>query len=279
MRERHDTRGHNDPLCPRNARCGEAGSALVYILIAIALLAALTMAFMNSSSNTTSSQNSYRAVSEIKSQVDFIRAAVDECVLRASFGNGQVAGDININNTSSGTDPGANKLYPIDPGSLYFTSATVGPTIGTRWVRDIRCPSDPGDNVNHAPIFGGATGRFMPQPPPLFGDWQWYNGPDGVFFWTETTNTDPYLDTVLQKLNDEYAVCEADTIDASGSAENLDQDGTLQCPSGSRCFRVWLKADMLNGSGDVEDGDTDPEAANFPTPDADETGASCDIVP
>ncbi len=257
-------------------RNGEQGSALVYILIAIALLAALTIAFMNPSTNQTSSQNAYRAVSEIQSQVDFIRAAVQECVLRASFGNGQVAGDVGITNTAAGDDPGANKLYPIRPNSPYLTA----PVAANRNVENLRCPSDPGDDPDHAPIFGGASGRFMPQPPALFSAWQWYNGADGVFFWTETSNTDPYLDTVLEKLNSEYAVCEADVIDASGGAEFLDEDNTLTCPNGSRCFRVWLLADTNNsGTGNVEDGDSDAQAAHYPTPDAAETAATCDVNP
>ncbi|MCB9991948.1 MAG: hypothetical protein H6867_11380 [Rhodospirillales bacterium] len=261
--------------CARNDDIvsNEAGSALVYILIAIALLAALTVAFMNPSSNQTASQNTFRAVSEIKSQVDFIRAAVQECVLRSSFGNAQVAGDATVDNTVTGTDPGANRLYPLAPNSGHL-AAPVATDIK---VKNLRCPSDPGDNPDHAPIFGGTSGKFMPPPPPLFGDWQWYNGRDGVFFWTETTNSDAYIDTVMEKLNADYATCEVDTIDATGGAEALDEAGTVTCANGAKCFRVWMIADTTRGAGAVEDGEADNEAAHFPSPDADETAAGCDV--
>ena len=251
----------------------EKGSALVYILIAIALLAALTVAFMNPSSNQTTSQNTFRAVSEIKSQVDFIRAAVQECVLRSSFGNAQIAGDTTIDNSITGTDPGANRLYPIKPNSTHLTA----PVATDIKVKNLRCPSDPGDDPDHAHIFGGNSGKFMPPPPPLFGDWQWYNGRDGVFFWIETTNSDAYIDTVMEKLNADFATCEVDAIDATSGVEALDEAGTVTCPNGAKCFRVWMIADTTRGAGNVEDGESDNEAAHFPTPDADETAAGCDI--
>ncbi|HRC26074.1 MAG TPA: hypothetical protein PKX87_01435, partial [Alphaproteobacteria bacterium] len=59
----------------------QKGSALVYILIAIALLAALTVTFMEPSSQQTTSQNAYKLASDIKAQADFITSSVQECVL------------------------------------------------------------------------------------------------------------------------------------------------------------------------------------------------------
>lgn len=244
----------------------ESGSALVYILIAIALLAALTVAFMNPSSNQTSSQNTFRAVSEIESQVDFIRAAVQECVLQSSFGN-KVAGDTTINNTAGGSDPGASKLYPLKPNSTHLAA----PVATDREVRNLRCPSDPGDNNDHADIFGGNTGKFMPPAPNLFSDWQWYNGADGVFFWIETTASDAYIDTVMTKLDSKYADCETDVIDSSGGAKDLDEDSTVACSAGAKCFRVWMIIDDFRGAGAVEDGRNDNQAAHYP-----DDGA-CDI--
>jgi len=240
-----------------NKRCygrvAEKGSALVYILIAIALLAALTMAFMNPSSNQATSQNTFKTVSELQSQVEFIRSAVQECVLNTP------GGDIGISNAAAGNDPGAGKIYPLNPDSAYFAAPA-----GNRKIENLRCPGNPGDNANHAAIFGGNSGKFMPPPPALFGDWQWYNGADGVFFWIETTNSDAFLDTVLEKLEAEFAPCEADVIDATGGAKDLDEDATVSCTAGSKCFRIWMVADTQRGAGAVESGSNDAQAAHYP---------------
>ena len=47
------------------AYSSQKGSALIYILVAIALLAALTASFMRPSSQQTSAQSGFKAVSEL----------------------------------------------------------------------------------------------------------------------------------------------------------------------------------------------------------------------
>ena len=216
------------------ASCAQRGSALVYILIAIALLAALTVTFMGSSSQQTSSQNTFRIISDIKAQVDTIRSAIQECVL--SYPKGDSSIDIGV----SGTDPAARRNFPIKPNSSHYNTATIGPTAG-RLVSDIRCPGDPGNaDNNHVLIFKGVSGKFLPPPPDMFEDWQYYNGTDGVFFWLSTDKTDAYLETALEKLDDSYGECEADVVDATSGAVALDSDGDTSCTSGYRCFRVRM---------------------------------------
>ena len=229
------------------------GSALVYILIAIALLAALTVTFMEPSSQQTSSQGTFRVVSALKSQIDSVRSAVQECVLSYR------KGDTTIDISASGTDPNARRNFPIKPNSTHYSTATIGPTAG-RLVKDIRCPGDPGNgDINHALIFRGISGKFLPPAPDLFEDWQYYNGTDGVYFWTQTNKSDAFINTALQKLDEEFGECEADIIDASGAAVNLDSDAPAeaQCPSGYKCFRVRMR---INPSA-VYNGDTDGEEA------------------
>lgn len=235
---------------------GEHGSALVYILIAIALLAALTVTFMAPSSQQTSSQNTFRSVNQIRSHVDLIRSAIQECVL--SYPNG----DNTIDLSASGTDPSARKNYPIKPNSTHFNAATIGPTAG-RLVRDIRCPGDPGNDDDHVKIFSGLSGKYLPPAPDLFSDWEYYNGVDGIFFWVKTDKSDAFLSTALAKLDDQYAECEADVVDATGGAVDLDSATPVevQCTSGYTCFRVR----MVTKSTSVYNGDTDGE----------ETAASC----
>ena len=229
----------------------ERGSALVYILIAIALLAALTATFMQPSSQQTSSQSSFRAVSTLKSQIDTIRSAIQECVLSYK------KGDRSIDISGSGSDTDARRNFPIKPNSTHFGSATIGPTAG-RLVKDIRCPGNPGNSdENHALIFGGTSGKFLPRAPDLFEDWQYYNGTDGIFFWIQTDKTDAFVGTALQKLDDQFGECEADIIDASGSARDLDSNSEVECASGYACFRIRMT--IKNTA--VYNGDTDGEEA------------------
>lgn len=239
-------------LRDKNHHNPERGSALVYILIAIALLAALTVTFMQPSSQQTSSQSSFRTVSNIKSQVDTIRAAILECALVYK------QGDRSIVITAGGTDPDARRNFPIKPNSSHFDTATIGATAG-RLVKDIRCPGNPGNSdENHAMIFGGMSGKFLPPAPDLFEDWQYYNGLDGVFVWLQTSKTDAFINTALQKLDDQFGECEADIIDASGGAVDLDSDAPaeVQCASGYTCFRVRMgtkPSAQYNGDADGDE--------------------------
>jgi len=248
----------NDQTKRATFRKSEKGSALVYILIAIALLAALTVSFMEPSSQQTSSQNTFKTAVALQGQVDTIRSSIQECVLSYP------RGDRTIDVSGSGTDEGATRRYPIKPNSDHYDgppAATIAKTAG-RLISDIRCPGDRnGSNANdHDRIFGGASGKFMPPPPDLFDPWQYYNGADGVYFWTETDKTDAFILSALEKLDDNYSECEADVIDASSAAVDLDSATTAetQCPSGHICFRVR----MVTGGSAEWNGDSD----------ADETG-------
>lgn len=214
-----------------NKYSSEAGSALIYILIAIALLAALTVSFMEPSSQQTSAQGSFRTVSDLRSQVQMIQSSIQECVLLYNKGDPSIA---------AGTDPAQNAPFPIKPSSTHFNGMTPGPTAGNL-VRDIRCPGNPDTSQkDHTLIFAASEGKFMPPTPDLFTDWQYYNAVDGVFFWTETSNSDAFLTSALAKLDGNYSNCETDVIDATGAAVDLDVAGTIECPSGSTCFRFWV---------------------------------------
>lgn len=210
----------------------ERGSALVYILIAIALLAALTISFMEPSSQQTQSQSSFKLASELETQIEYIRSAVQECVVLYP------SGDSTIDYSSSGTDIGAAMHFPIKPNSTHLPVAlrSANPT-----VKDIRCPGNPGDDPNHVSIFGGMSGKFLPPAPALFTDWQWYNGKDGVFFWIETDKTDAYIQTALAKVEENFGKCEANVIDATAGAVNMESGPvTITCPNDKYCLRVWM---------------------------------------
>ena len=177
-----------------------------------------------------------KTLAEIRSQIDLVRAAVDECILL------NPGGDATIDVTSGSMDEGAKTRYPIRPDSDHYTGATIG-AASDRLVRNIRCPGNPGDDQNHAMLFSGVSSKFLPPAPALFEDWQWYNGLDGIFFWTETSKTDSFLSSALTKLDEQFGECEADVIDATGGAVDMASDtggNSVSCPDGNTCFRVWI---------------------------------------
>jgi hypothetical protein len=240
----------------------EQGSALIYILIAIALLALLTVTFMEPSSQQTSSQNTFKTTTALQGQADMIRASIQECVLSYPKGDRCINGDVGNGLCAAAptTDPDARENYPINPDSTHYTSATPGPA-GDMTVKSIRCPgnNEGGANfANHEPVFGGSGGKFLPPAPDMFQDWQYYNGTDGVFFWTQTNKTDAFLVTALTKLDEKYAECEADVIDniSGGSAMDIDSTSAagIECPANSLCFRVWM---IANTADNIYPGDTD----------------------
>jgi hypothetical protein len=227
----------------------EKGSALVYILIAIALLAALTFTFMEPSSQQSSSQSSFKTVTGLDTQIHLIRSSIQQCILTHPKGDPAI------------TDADANTIYPIDPNSTYYSGATPGQS-GDRYVRNIRCPGNnvTGNAEDHVKIFSGTTGRFLPPPPPLFSEWQYYNGQAGVFFWIESEKSDFYIQSALEKLDEKYSECEADVIDASSSAQELTEFAPIECASGSICFRVW----MITTGDSAYEGDSDNDEASCP---------------
>ncbi len=234
----------------------ERGSALVYILIAIALLAILTITFMEPSSQQTSSQNTFKTVSALEGQISMIRSSIQECVLSYPKGDPTI-----VTGGGAPTDPDARKNYPINPDSDHYTAATPGKS-GDRLVSHIRCPgNNPGgaNQEDHALIFSSSTGKYMPPPPDLFEEWQYYNGTDGVFYWIETSKSDAFLAAALKKLDEKFSECEADVIDTSlapAGDKDLDSNTTLVCPGGSACFRLWLIQDataVLNGDADGDE--------------------------
>jgi len=223
-----------------NMRELQSGSALIYILIAIALLALLTSTLIEPASQQSQTQNATNLVSEMQGQVSLIASALDECILTYPDQDSELT-----------TTQQKNAPYPINPKDPYFTSQSAVPAVATvQDVSGIRCPGNPGGtgatNQNHALIFGGTSNKFMPPPPNQFTAWQYYNGADGVFIFTRTDKTDAYITSALAKLDAKYSACQADVIDASSSAVTISSDtvpgdsAAKTCASGGKCFRYWI---------------------------------------
>jgi hypothetical protein len=227
------------------------GSALIYVLIAVALLAALTVSMMEPSSQQAQSQNAANLGAEVESQIGFITAAISECVI------GHPDQDSGLTSTEQKNAP-----YPINPQDPYFTAQSASPVSDSDDnVEHIRCPGNPGgtgpNNQNHARIFGGASGKFLAPPPALFDAWTYYNGADGVAIMAASDKTDAFIKTALDRLDDKFSECEAEVIDRRGlGALAVTSDTTpgagsaRSCPAGDICFRYWV---ILKGTAIHQD--------------------------
>jgi len=193
------------------------GSALIYILIAIALLGALTMSFIEPSSQQSRSQNAFKVASQLKSQAEFYRAAIQDCILTHPQGD-----------TSNPTKyTGYNSPFPLTPSSTYLD---VSKRDADDKASSISCPGNPGDSNDHAFMFGGATGKFAPLAVQLFDDMEYYNNADGVYLLAKTDKTDPYLAEAMQKAEASYSACESEYI----------SNEAAPCESDYLCWRLWV---------------------------------------
>lgn len=219
----------------------DRGSALIYILIAVALLAALTVSLMEPSGQQAQSQSSTNLVTDISSQTSFISSSISECVLSHPDQDSELT-----------ATQQKNAPYPINPSDPYFDSQSADPVSdpddSVKW---LRCPGNPGgsgsNNQDHVRLFGGVSGKFLPPAPAMFTDWTYYNGADGVFIMTTTTKTDPFITSSMTKLDAKYSHCESEVIDRRGLGSiNITNDttpgasGARNCPADSLCFRYWL---------------------------------------
>lgn len=239
-----------------NKRANQTGSALVYILIAIALLAALTASFMRPASQQTTAQGAFNANQELKSQIEFIRSSIQECVLIYDGGD---RGDGTASHPGLVGSP--NMSWPINPSSTYYNQ-TVAPAADDS-IEFIRCPGNPGNKRDHASIFGGLSNKFLPPPPKLFEAWEYYSGVDGVFFFTRTDKTDAFLQSALLKLDEDFSECESDVIYDSGSDVELTSSAAAadpKCLAGETCFRVR----MIIQASAVYNGDVDGDESSCP---------------
>ena len=168
------------PVLSRSYFCllrNRKGGALIYIMIAVALLAALTMTFLQPSGQSSTTQNSFRLATQLNSQARVIRSAIQDCVLRFPQGDAAI------------TQVGYHHPYPLKPNSTEFD--TPAPDHGVQY---LKCPgtgsgTDVDDQQN---IFGGTMSSFLPPAPPLMNEngWVYQNGTgthngetyDGVYF-------------------------------------------------------------------------------------------------
>lgn len=204
----------------------QKGGALIYILIAIALLAALTATFVQPGGQSSSTQNTFKLASELNSQSRVIRSGVQDCILRYTVGDNAI------------TETGYIDPYPLNPDSADVVYGAFDVT--NKKVSELRCPG-----ASYANIFGGSGlfGGFLPPAPNLMDDWTYFNGDanggsqifgmdfDGVFYQTQSNKSDPYIAESMLKIDGLLSACEVDYTVG---------DGTNGCANGYQCLRFWI---------------------------------------
>ena len=211
------------------SRASQFGGALIYILIAIALLAALTTTFTQKGGQSTQTQNTFKLATEINSQSRIIRSGIQDCVLRFPQGDSDI------------TETGYIAPYPLNPTSTEFSSPA-----STDAVSLIACPgtSSAASSVDdHQAVFGGSLASFLPTQPDLMEPWTYFNGNatggsqiqgmsfSGVFYQIQSDKSDPFIAEAFTKVDELHSACEVDYTVGTGS------NG---CSSGVQCLRFWI---------------------------------------
>lgn len=199
----------------------KSGSALIYILIAIALLGALTMSFIEPSSQQSRSQNAFRLAQEITSHLETFRAAILDCVLTYPAGD--------TSSTAASKYTGYQHPYPLTPNATYLPVASRD---AQNKASSIRCPGNPGDSNDHALIFGGSTGLFAPKTPSILGSSATYfygNSVHGVHVYAFTASTDPFIKDAFDKIAEKYDACQVDSLANSEVGQIGQTCGTQAC--------------------------------------------------
>ncbi|MBU6474709.1 MAG: hypothetical protein KGQ70_01975 [Alphaproteobacteria bacterium] len=199
---------------------------MLYVLLAVGLLAALTYYFAQDSNENYAAQDAIHISEELYAQINMIKAAVVECSLEYPNGGPYVGG----------VSENSNNPFPINPSSANVTQEVAGCTatsnapnciaaFGNDDVSNLSCP---GAGIGYEMLFSGANnqGRYLPPMPAGFTDWFYGNDATGVYITTTTTApSDPASIDALDRLMGKFTSTQA--VHATGSTS----------------FKVWIKND------------------------------------
>jgi hypothetical protein len=198
--EEPSLRGRFFCFAPRNKSREQQGNALLYVLLAVGLLAALTFTYVKDSRENYASQSAVQIEETLYSQINMIKSAVVECTAEYPGGGEDSTGNIN-------GSPNPNMPYPLAPSSAlnlfatYYNGTTYVSTGCTSsgsaagcipqespahdYVTDLYCIGAP---LGAAGMFSGSSnqGRFLPSPPGGFNPWVYksdttFGGSGGVY--------------------------------------------------------------------------------------------------
>jgi hypothetical protein len=191
---------HEKKGCPTHgaslSRCGQRGSVLFYIFIAVGLLAALTVAFTRDGGVRLSAQTAAKNASELYVQANLIRSAILECTLTYPGGGGDLDADGDID-----ADDNDNTPFPLQPSDSLNPGGVINVNNYARYVACLKSTT----TIDR--LFEGANnqGRFLPVPPSGFGEWYYFNDSSGVRL-RITGDTD-----TVTRLLARFSSCQAET--------------------------------------------------------------------
>lgn len=182
----------------------QSGSIIIYIFVAIGLLAALTYSFVNSSRENVTTQIGYRAAEDLGSQAMLIKSVITGCVLEFSRGGIDLNGDGIIN--SADNPPNLNFPYPVNPT---LSQNPHGVSADNR-VENVTCTYAPhGQNM----LFRGGN-VFLAPIPAGFSDWIYTNNASGVYFETTAPNSAAGQEA-LRRAAARFPGCSSEIIDST----------------------------------------------------------------
>lgn len=202
----------------RRHKNAEAGSVLFYIFIAIGLLGALTLSFIDSSREGATAQSAEQMAITLYSQANAIRSDIVACMNK--YPNSvdlDSDGDIDSNDNP-------NPPYPLAPSNVNNPNGAAADD----YVSDLQCPGAPS---GQAGIYasGGTSGQTAPSDISGFTKWRYKNlGTGQIFLKISSINNNTNEVIAMQKAYDRFSNCEADLDDAA------------KCGTDS-CLIVYLK--------------------------------------
>ena len=194
----------------------QQGSAIIYVFVAIGLLAALTYSFVKDSGQSVVAQSAHRTSEDLYIQASTIRAAIVECAVQYPNGGGDMDGDGDIDSTDNPNNP-----YPVLPT---YANNPHG-VAADNTVRNLSCTGAPAAEAN---IFQGTNnkGRFLPPATSGFGEWVYGNDADGVYIRVTATAASAITVNALDRVMARFSACQAD----------LDFGGC-----GAACLTIWVQ--------------------------------------
>lgn len=198
------------------ARSRQTGSAIIYVLMAIGLLAALTFAITSDNVGSTTNQSGARMAEDLYSQINLIKSTIVECTMVYPAAGRDYDADGDIDQIDH-----PNMPYPLTP---MHANNPYDDTFTTDQVRNLTCTGAP--NAAAAAMFSGigVKGRFLPPMTNGFTDWLYVSDTDGVRIET-TYDASGEAAEAVKRIRKRMAPCETDL--------NFDS-------CGARCLTVWV---------------------------------------
>jgi len=200
------------------SRTREKGSVVAYLLMAVALIAALTAALTKGSHESAVTIQVQQHVKFLETDLQTIRSAINECILVYSD-----PVDINGDNLINTTD------NPNAPFPLYGDLSSGG--LGVP-LSEIKCPG------NQQAIFNNKAGKFFS----LIGSSDYTidynnNGTEGIQIIILRNSASPVWDEAMSQVNAKLSTCSAEIETGAG------------CTNG--CFEFWIKRPATSSSSEA----------------------------